>query len=110
MNPRVCPVSGACSPLRLGSGPVRTLGLVAFGDLRVVESAFGGFGFGGVGRAGVSAFGQHHPAIASGLDIGWLAGPQGCRGLAQLREEVLAARIGGVRAAGRAGPDDRAVG
>ena len=38
-------------------------GFVAFGDVVVVESAFGRFGFGGVVRAGVSAFGHHHAAF-----------------------------------------------
>ena len=43
--------------------------LVAFGDEGVVEFAFGGFGFGGVVGAGVSAFGHHGAAVAGRCDV-----------------------------------------
>ena len=56
----------------------------AFGGVGVVESSFGGNGFGFVVGAGVSAFGHHHAAIAGGARRRWFAGPQGGGGFAQL--------------------------
>jgi hypothetical protein len=44
---------------------------VAFGDVVVVESAFRPFGFRGVVRAGVSAFGQDHPTLIRRFDGEW---------------------------------------
>jgi hypothetical protein len=75
--------------------------LVSFCDERVVESAFGGDGAGGVVPAGIPAPWHHHAPVASGLDFGWVAGPQRASWLAQFGEQVSAARIGRVRVARR---------
>ena len=83
---------------------------VAFGDVGVVEFAFGGFGFGGVVGAGVAAFGHHGAAVAGGFDDGWFAGHRVAVGSHSCREQVQAAGVGDVGVAGRAGPDDGAVG
>ena len=88
----------------------RTVAVYSVRRQAVVESAFGGFGFGGVVGAGVAAFGHHGAAVAGGLGGGWFAGPQGGGGCTELREQVQAAGIGGVGVAGWAGPDDGAVG
>jgi hypothetical protein len=47
----------ACNPV------LERCRLVAVGDVRVVESSFGGDGCGGGVGAGVSAFGHHHRAV-----------------------------------------------
>ena len=45
------------------------------GDVRVVESSFGGFGVGGGVRAGVTALGHHHPTIRVHIGNGRFCGP-----------------------------------
>ena len=65
---------------------------------------------GGVVGAGVSTLGHHHAAVPGGLDGRWFIGPQRGGQFTQLREEMLAARIGDIRMPGWAGPDDRAIG
>ncbi len=47
---------------------------VAFGDVFVVESAFGFDGALAVVLAGASAFGHHRPAPGAGFDDGFLSG------------------------------------
>ena len=74
---------------------------IACGDEGVVESAFGGDGLGGVVGAGVAAFGHHHAAVTAGFDNRRLAGPERGGGFTQFREQMQAARIGGVGVAGR---------
>ncbi len=91
-----------------GGGLLRSA--IGFGGVGVVEFAFGGNGFGFVGRAGVPAFGHHRAAVAGGFGDGWFVGPQGGGGLAQLWEQVLAARICDIGVPGWCGPHDGPVG
>ena len=87
-------------------------GFVSFGDgfggVVVVESSLGGDGFGFVAGAGVSTFGHHRCAVVVGVDGGRVVVPQGGCGLAQLWEQVLAARIRDIGVPGWCGPHDGA--
>jgi hypothetical protein len=50
-------------------------GFVSFGDVGVVESAFGLDGAPSVVFSGVAVFGHHRPAVAVWLEGWFLAGP-----------------------------------
>src|SRR5262245_27796607 len=100
----------AISTSRGPSRPLKEWWFVAFGDVVVVEFAYGLDASGEVLRAGASTFGHHHAAIAAVLDSGWLTGPQGGCGLAQGGKQLRAAGSGGVCVSGRRGQDQGAVG
>ena len=69
-----CPawaVDVSCDPRSRGArDPLEGWWFVAFGDVGVVEFAFGVDGLGGGVGAGVSAFGHHHAAVAAGVYLG----------------------------------------
>jgi hypothetical protein len=86
-------------------------GHLVFGDVVVVESAFGGDGFGSVFGAGSLAARHHRPAlVVCCVDGRRFAVPQFAGGCAQRREVGGAAGSGEVGVPGRRRPEDGAIG
>src|SRR5215204_424620 len=86
-------------------------GFVAFGDIVVVEFAFGLNAPGEVFGSGASAFGHHESALTSWLNCGFVSGsPQGGGRLTQCREQRSTAGFCCVGVSGWRGHDKGAVG
>ena len=93
------------------AGRLERWGFVAFGDVVVVESAFGLDAFGEVFGSGASTFGHHRAAVSGWPQCGFLSGrPQSGAGLTQGWKQQGAAGFGGVGVSGRCRHDQRAVG
>src|ERR1700761_5683969 len=96
-RPSTCSARSACRTTRSSQNPSERWWSVAFGDVLVVEFAFGFDSASKVFGSGASTPGHHHPATVARRHGRFVSGrPQGRGGSTQSWEQLRATGFGGV--------------